>query len=147
MDPNELIPWITGGGVIITIISVAVGTLCTLVSVLGPIAAIFWFIRHQGQKASTIRQASQSWLSTTGVIVKSRVEVSGGDHASVSPHVVYEYSVGGQTYQGKQIRAGDSYFNITNSRQAYDTVDRYPAGNQVIVYYNPANPAEAALER
>jgi hypothetical protein len=36
---------------------------------------------------------------------------------------------------------------ITSSGDAYKTIDRYPVGAIVTVYYNPANPAEAALER
>jgi len=30
---------------------------------------------------------------------------------------------------------------------AQKTIERYPVGAQVMVYYNPANPAESALER
>ena len=94
-----------------------------------------------------MRQTSQAWPTTTGKVLKSRVEVSGGDHASVNPRVVYEYEVRGQTFQNDQVRAGDKFMRVSSSRDAYDTVDRYPVGARISVYYNPANPVESALER
>ena len=94
-----------------------------------------------------MRQASQDWLSTTGQVIKSRVEVRGGDHASVDPHLVYEYAISGQMYRGEQIRAGDKYGTVRTSKSAYTLIDRYPLDTRVTVYYNPANPAESALER
>jgi hypothetical protein len=75
------------------------------------------------------------------------VEVSGGEVTSVSAYVLYEYEVQGQTYQSTQIKAGDRFIRSGSSRDAYQTVDQYPPGTLVTVYYDPANPAESALER
>ncbi len=94
-----------------------------------------------------MKEASQGWVSTRGRVIKSRVEVSGGEMTSVSPRVIYEYMVGAIEYQGDQIRAGEKFWAARTSRDAYDTIDRYPEGMAVTVYYNPANPTESALER
>jgi hypothetical protein len=108
---------------------------------------IGWLLYRGWKKSKAVQQASQSWPSTAGIIVKSRVEVTGGETASVNPRIVYDYVVGGQNYQNDQIRAGDDVFTMRAGGTAYDIVDRYPVGMAVIVFYNPANPAESALER
>lgn len=82
-----------------------------------------------------------------GTIIKSRVEVSGGENTTVSPKVIYTYEVRGKLYQCDQIRAGDKFWSVSSSQSAYQTIDQYPEGLDVTVYYNPNNPEEAALER
>jgi hypothetical protein len=144
MDINEIWLWIFGGGTILSIVfSIIVSILCTVV----PIGGVIWYLYSRKQKANTIQQASQTWLETLGTVIKSRVEVSGGEVTSVSPRVIYEYEVSGVMYQGDQIRAGDKFWSVGTSQEAYRTIDQYPEGQVVIVYYNPDNPAEATLER
>ncbi len=144
MDVNELMLWLFGGGTIfMVIISIVLSILCTVL----PIAGVIWFLYSRKQKANTIRQASQTWVATAGKVIKSRVEVSGGEVTSVHPRVIYEYEVRGRQYQNDQIRAGDQYWTTGTSQEAYQTIDRYPEGQDVTVYYNPENPAEASLER
>jgi hypothetical protein len=144
MDLAELIALFVGGGTIVfTIVIGLVTVVCTTL----PFVAIGWYIYRRSKQSKQVLQASQVWPSTAGIIVKSRVEVSGGESASVNPRVVYDYVVGGQNYQNDQIRAGDDIMAIRAGGTAYDIVDRYPVGMAVIVFYNPANPAESALER
>lgn len=147
MDPNDLFPWLVGGSGAFAIVLTIVSACCAIVIPLGVFGGLGYYIYTRSQKAKAVQQAAQSWLTTQGQIVLSRVEVSGGDTTTVHPRVVYQYQVGAQTYQSEVIRAGSQFFKLTTSRQAYDTVDRYPVGAAVTVYYNPANPAEAALER
>lgn len=115
--------------------------------VLLPFILIGRYLLKRSKQAGDMRQASQDWRTTTGKVLKSRVEVRGGDHTSVKPRIIYEYTVFGQMYQSEQIRAGDKFLTMRTSRQAYDLTDRYPVDATVTVYYNPANPAESALER
>jgi hypothetical protein len=147
MDPTELFPWLFGGSMALTVTlvlaSVCVSLLCTIL----PLAVVFRLVRNRSQQSRAAVQASQTWPTTAGLVLKSRVEVSGGNYTSVSPHVLYEYDVDGRTYQSAQIRAGDRYMRSSSEREAYDTVDRYPEGAVVTVYYNPTNPSESALER
>jgi hypothetical protein len=49
----------------------------------------------------------------------------------------------GQPYQGNKIMPGPS----AGGSWAHKVVERYPAGAQVMVYYDPNNPSEAVLER
>jgi hypothetical protein len=147
MDPNELFPWLVGGGTFLTVVTVVLSVCCSIALPLGIFGGLGYYIYKRSQQAKVVQQSAQSWLTTQGQVVLSRVEVSGGDTTSVSPRVVYQYQIGAQTYQSEVIRAGSQYFNVTSSRQAYDTVDHYPVGATVTVYYNPANPAESALER
>lgn len=144
MDPTELFPWLVGGGTVLTIV---VSTVCAVCVPLAIVGGVFYYIFKRGGQRSQLNKASLTWPSTTGTVLKSRVEVSGGEMTSVTPKVIYEYNVAGVRYEGDTIRAGDKFMRVTGSGTAYDTVDRYPEGAAVTVYYNPANPAQSALER
>ena len=147
MDVNEIWLWLVGGGtILITVLSIILSALCTILPIAG-IAWLGWFIYRRKQKADAVRQASQTWKMTNGRVVTSRMEVSGGELTSVSPRVIYEYEGGGRVYQSDQIRAGDKFLSVITSQDVYRTIDRYPEGLEVSVYYNPENPAEATLER
>jgi hypothetical protein len=137
-------------GILVTILgSIAVFLLVSLTSLLPLliIGGIVWYVYIQIKKARTVKQASRTWPSTTGKIAKSRVELAGGrDMATVEHRIIYEYQVGGRQYQCDQIHPGDKFFEMASKEETYDLVDRYPVGRDVTVYYNPDNPAEAALE-
>jgi hypothetical protein len=145
---EEFWTWFTlivgGGSVIIAIGATMVGLLCTIV----PFALIGWYIWDRSKKRDAVRASALTWQTTTGRVMKSRVEVSsGGESTSVSARVHYAYDVNGRAYQSDQIRAGDKIMTISSSGDAYATIDRYPEGAIVTVYYNPQNPQESALER
>jgi hypothetical protein len=114
---------------------------------LGLMGAAFWYSYNRKKKRTDILQASQRWLSTTGKVLKSRVEVDGGEYTSTRAFVLYEYEVRGQMYQSSQLRPGDRFLMSHAERKNYDIVEQYPAGATVTVYYDPANPDESALER
>jgi hypothetical protein len=72
---------------------------------------------------------------------------SDGDWSdSYSPRVSYDYTALGQRYTGNKISFGFTKAHNTH-RSAEAELTRYPVGSQVTVFYNPANPAEAVLER
>lgn len=144
MEITELFPWLIGGGTfLITIVAI----LCSTLPFLLIFGGLGYFLYKQNQKAKAVQQASLAWRQTTGTVIRSRVEVSGGETTSVSPRIIYQYEVNGQTYQNDQLKAGDRFWRVTSSQSAYETVDRYHVGLQVTVFYNPNNPAESALER
>jgi hypothetical protein len=147
MGPEDIASWITlitgGSAVLITIITIC----CTVVPIVAIFGGIFWYIGKRSKQAGAVRQAAQAWVQTNGTVIRSRVEVSGGETTSVSPRVIYQYEVRGRVYQNDQIRAGDKFIRISTSADAYATIDRYPEGLSVTVFYNPANPQESALER
>jgi hypothetical protein len=135
---------ITGIGVFAGI----AGAICTVVIPILVIGGIGYFLYKRNQQSMAYRQSTQTWLNTTGVILMSSVQSkhTGRSH-SIYPVVVYTYAVNGQTYQSQRIKAGEQFLNVRVMGQAQATVARYPIGASVTVYYNPANPAESALER
>jgi hypothetical protein len=70
----------------------------------------------------------------------------GGDSTSYYAVVLYEYVVNGQRYQSNRIRFGLEVGSGWTG-MAQKVVDKYPAGSVVQVYYNPADPTDAVLER
>lgn len=133
-----------GGGIFLLAVFIIAATVLPMLGIFGGIG---WFLNKKSKEAKALREAAKNWAFTTGKIVTSRVEVSGGDHTTVSPHVVFQYSVYGREYSGSQIKAGDVHISSYSSRTAYDTVDKYPVGSEVTVYYDPENPEQSALER
>jgi len=97
-------------------------------------------------------RASQNWQSTNGRILSSYVEQrrsSSGDGGTSTAYyavVLYEYAANGKRLRSNRIHLGSEVgFGWTG--QAQNTVNTYPEGALVEVYYNPENPVEAVLER
>ncbi len=144
MDPTQLTA-LFGGSIVITVVATVCGSLLCVVVPLGAVG--YFVIRrlNQGQQAVV---ASQSWPSTTGTVIRAFAETSSSGDGIISyyPRIIYEYEVDGQRYQGKDLRASDRFMTKGMPQiKVMEIVDQYPAGTQVVVYYNPANPAEAAL--
>ena len=137
--------WIIAGtSIFLTIAGVA----CSVILPILILGGIGYFIYKRSRQSGAARQISQSWTSTSGKVLMSSVQWGSGSHSGTSyPVVVYHYTVNGQSYQSQTIKAGDQYFNVRVMGQAQVTVARYPIGADVTVYYNPANPADSALER
>ena len=100
-------------------------------------------------------RAAREWPSTPGKVVISNSEVREVkvlDSERESGHrleqrnfanIVYKYSVSGQTLSNNRVSIGEDRGNL----QVAETIAKYPAGADVIVYYNPLHPREAVLER
>jgi hypothetical protein len=92
-------------------------------------------------------QRAARWPSAQGRIVHARVravrrkQADGSPTVANVPDVEYAYSVDGVEYTGKRIGIGD------DSSEVDAALDRYQVGSTGPVYYNPANPREAMLER
>lgn len=94
--------------------------------------------------------AAKRWPKTEGTIVRSEVDVTdlgAGDPdiaPSVSryPIVEYSYEADGRNYQSRTLYIADAILNL----EADEMVAKYPRGAKVAVYYNPADPADCALD-
>jgi Protein of unknown function (DUF3592) len=89
--------------------------------------------------------AVRSWPAVMGTVMASYLERrrSSNDSGSTNyPVVQYSYQVSGQMYQGSKISPG----MVVGGTGAGKVVDRYPAGAQVMVFYDPQNPSDAVLE-
>ena len=124
------------------------GAACATPLPIAILAGLAVYLLRRGQRAGAACQAAQSWASTTGTVLMSIVQVWRMSHSrSEIPVVAQQHQVGGQTYQGNVIRAGEEFGTIRITGQAQATAGRCPAGSTVAVYDNPATPAEAAPER
>jgi len=143
---------LSGGGLLMTVVL----PLCLCGTLLG-VAAMVGVGLDQCffRPARQAKRAAQAWPTTTGVVLDSFVETatsydstSNAETTSFTPRVTYEYEVNGQRYRSDRLKTSDGFFRaglLPGSAEA--VVARYPAGAQVFVYYNPANPHEAVLER
>jgi hypothetical protein len=89
--------------------------------------------------------ATRSWSPVTGRVLTSKVVRKSGTNRYTSPAVTYEYEAAGKAYRGETILPG--WIKNSGPRSAQRIVARYPKGAQVTVYYDPADPAKACLER
>ena len=127
------------------------GAVCGAAFVLGFIGTgVFLIYRNlQSRKRA---EASQGWPSTVGQIGESRVTHSthtdseGDTSDSYAPYVEYTYQVAGQTFTGRDITFGFKQ-GYGNASKAQAVLAQYPVGAQVSVYYDPADPQQAVLER
>ena len=89
--------------------------------------------------------AVSQWPSTMGVVQMSTIEQRSSSEGGYTdyPVVQYSYQIGGQAYQSMKLAPGPE----VGGTGARKVVARYPAGAQVMVFYNPQNPSEAVLER
>jgi len=124
------------------------GGLCATIVPLIFLVVLGIFLYRRSQQGQAAKQAAQSWQSTMGTVLSSSVQSRrSGNSTSTYPVVVYQYQVNGQMHQSQTIKAGEQFFNVRIIGEAQATSARYPVGAQVLVYYNPANPKESALER
>ena len=84
------------------------------------------------------------WPSTMGTVHGSYLERRSSSEGGYTnyPVVQYSYQVSGQAYQGVKLAPGPE----VGGTGAGKVVARYPAGAQVMVFYNPQKPSDAVLE-
>ena len=99
--------------------------------------AVLFFTRR---RMAAVRQ----WPSTMGTVNTSYLERRSSSEGGYTnyPVVHYFYQVSGQAHQGTKIAPGME----VGGTGAGKVVARYPAGAQVMVFYNPQNPSDAVLE-
>ena len=100
---------------------------------------VIYFMRRKMATVST-------WPSTMGNVLMSTIEQrrsSDNSRYTDYPAVQYSYQVNGQMYQGLKIAPGPE----VGGTGARKVVARYPAGAQVMVFYDPQNPSDAVLEK
>ena len=119
---------------IITIVSIT----CVLIILNSVFLGVIYFMRR---KMAAVSQ----WPSTMGTINTSYLERrSDGEGGSTNyPVVDYSYQVGGQSFHSRKYAPGPEL----GGTGAGKVVERYPAGAQVMVFYDPQNPSDAVLER
>ncbi len=83
---------------------------------------------------------TQSWETTTGMITRSELRRTGRGGMGRKAELEYSYYVNGQLIENERIRFGG--IDILPSH----TLEKYPRGMEVDVYFDPENPSESVLE-
>ena len=86
--------------------------------------------------------ASRNWKPVQGQVVFSKIVKQAGGW---EPVVRYQYSVDGKTYESGYDRFDGGWATV-DAGAADMVVSDHRKGSKVTVYYDPANPAAAALE-
>lgn len=96
------------------------------------------------QLISACRQArdSEGWPKVSGRMLTGDVDHPVHRPQDYTLHFKYEFTVGGKRFEGTQINAGD----VMDTGRFAALQDRYAAGREVSVAYDPANPARCVLE-
>lgn len=117
-----------------------------LIFIIIGVVLIFIYFRNR-----MLVQASQGWPAVQGEVVESWVSRrdstdSDGDVSSrYYPEIRYRYQVMGHEHLGEKITFGPRYGGARS--KAEKVAARYPAGTNVMVYYQPDRPDNAVLER
>lgn len=112
-------------------------------------AAILGLILFAAAVKMKEARAAQTWQTARGKITRSEIranrkrDIEGRPQVRSAPSIAYEYSVNGKRYTGERISLGE---NIPES-DFESLLRRYPVGADVTVYYDPADPRRAVLER
>jgi Protein of unknown function (DUF3592) len=100
-------------------------------------------LRERAQRMIT-RPSVRGAVTGTAIVADGTFE---DGSAAYSPRISYKYVVAGKEYSGQR----RSLINVPTGRclraGLRTTVDRFPVGSEVIVFYDPADPGEAILER
>jgi hypothetical protein len=85
-----------------------------------------------------------SFPTTTGRVYHSAVTVTHSSKGGTSYYIniLYDYQVGGQSFQGSTFRHG---LFSPGLAQAYAAVRAHPAGSEITVYYRADDPSDSLL--
>lgn len=109
------------------------------------VLGVAWFLWRRGE-------ASRGWTRTAGRVVVSQVEEFQGPpeqgYPQFRPELRYQYSVAGRDYEGSDVGVGSAAGAASAEPSwARKELERFPVGTEVAVYYDPADPRRAVLER
>ena len=106
-----------------------------------------------GLRQSARGRETRGWSHATGRVLASRVEEEhGGAEEQGYPRyrfdVRYSYEVRGRTYESDQVWYGSASAPASQDRDWHrQWAERFPAGREVDVWYDPADPRRAVLVR
>ena len=88
--------------------------------------------------------ASKGWPSAPGTITSSEIMHDGDGYYA---KVTYDYMIQGGQFTGKRVSVGDRIKVNPNPNRSQQTINRYPVGKNIPVYYHPGDPTIAVLQR
>ena len=98
--------------------------------------------------AARRRRAVGRWVAAAATVIESEAvwgtTTRGGRAARTwLARFAYEYEAGGQVHTGRRV----AFHKRCTGPRAQELVARHPVGSRVQIYYDPAQPAEAVLDR
>ncbi len=99
-----------------------------------------------------MERASRHWPSIQGEIVSATIRervstaTRGTPATYYQPKIEYAYTVKGKHLTASRIAFGGEGITFSSHEEADVVTYKYPPGERVQVYYNPAHPATAVLE-
>ncbi len=100
-------------------------------------------VKLVGSFRASIR--SRNWPTTPGLITHSELIWVGARNRSPRPKLKYAYKVEGTAYEGERIVF--EYSHVYSREAVEETLQQYPVGAKMPVYYDPANPGESTLRQ
>ena len=94
---------------------------------------------------SHLHDRKVAWETTTGTVLASSVQVSGGKSTTYSPYVAYRYSVDGRTYENDAL--SPVRMSISDRDAVVRHAARYRPAAEVQVLYDPDDPSHSFLEK
>ena len=95
--------------------------------------------------------AFRKWESTDGLILTSyKTERRENFQKFEDAEITYEYEVEGKKYRSSVVKASGDMSGSPSKKEPSEVdrlLSKYPAGNNVTVYYNPSIPRMACLEQ
>ncbi|WP_246675144.1 DUF3592 domain-containing protein [Mesorhizobium sp. B2-3-4] len=100
-------------------------------------------------------RAMRHWLPAPGKIISSRAEARKVKMSGVGPEtsdatevrnfpaITFEYKVGGKRFRGSRYSVKENLGNF----EVAETLAQFPTGAEVTVFYDPADPGKAVIER
>jgi len=91
----------------------------------------------------------RTWPAVMGWVVRSQAQQVATDTGYVyRADIAYDYTVGARKYTGQRVRFAEPGYGPKAQRDAaLLTVQHYPVGQPMAVYYDPRHPEHAVLER
>jgi hypothetical protein len=101
---------------------------------------------YLGNLGLASERKTEGWIETEGKVIGSSVETRTTDHRmQYVPLVLYEFRVGSVIRHGSRLTVSSQ---VTGSQaDAQATVNAYPIGRAISVYYNPTVASESVLVR
>ena len=107
------------------------------------------YLLQRARRDVQLVKRSMSWPSVPGRVVHSsyREEVVKNEDTETEyvPLIQYEYQVGGEIHRGSRIAFFSEHYG--SREKALERLGAFPAGHPVNVFYDPAKPGEAVLQR
>ena len=103
------------------------------------------FLAARGGWNQARARASVGWPTVVGKVERSEAKYGAGLYGGYFFLALsYRYAVGGRDYEGDRVQFGSSRF--ARKEFADRLADKYPAGAEVTVRYDPNDPVTAVLD-